>query len=171
MSSPFEELEYVAEHLPEEGETVVIRRECGELVCQSMNRSSLREGIEDAELYGLLVQANERLHAAGSLPLWLSLTSLMWVGISLHFFGVLDWSQWYVLPGLALPLLFGVFHWVRQRQHKLFRQSIRPVLSQELRRRGISPLALIGGVRQHGELRTILDELVEWRAESELPLT
>ena len=57
MFTPFEELEYVAEYLPEEGESVLISRKDGELVCQPWRTEGLRDGIEEAPLYGLLVQA------------------------------------------------------------------------------------------------------------------
>lgn len=171
MHSPYEELEYLAEHLPEEGETLLVRRESGELICKAYQRNDLRSGVDDAELYGMLVQANERLHAVAAFPPWVAVIALAWLGISLHVTGILALSQWYVIPGLALPLCFAVFQWIQLRQHRLFVRCLRPRLASELRRRGISRLALIAGVRQHPELRTLLDELVGWEAAGELPLT
>ncbi|WP_437204392.1 hypothetical protein [Planctomicrobium sp. SH664] len=171
MNSPYEELEYLADHLPEEGETLLVSRESGELICKSVSRSNLRGGIEDAELYGLLVKANERLHAAGVLPLWLSVIGVVWAGILLHLMHLLSWSGWFFVPGLAFVLLFAVFQWIRIRQRKLFRQKILPGLRPSLLQHGISPAALIAGVRQHVELRAVLDELIEWEPNDEFTLT
>jgi hypothetical protein len=113
MFSPFEELEYLADYLPEEGETVLISREAGELVCQPWLQEDFRDGIDDSRLYGRLVQANERLHNAGAMPIWVTLMGLVWLAILLHGAIGLGWSHWYVVPGLGLPALFGCFHWIR----------------------------------------------------------
>lgn len=171
MFSPYEELEYLADYLPEEGETVLVSRQSGELVCKPFSDNDLRDGVDDAELYGLLVQANERLHTAGSLPLWMAVIVLVWTGILVHGVWGLGWQHWYLVPGLSFLLMFGALHWAHHRQSELFRLEILPQLTRELCRRRISPLALIAGVRQHGELRTLLDELVRWTPERNLPLT
>jgi hypothetical protein len=160
MFSPFEELEYLADYLPEEGETVLISREAGELVCQPWLQEDFRDGIDDSRLYGRLVQANERLHNAGAMPIWVTLMGLVWLAILLHGAIGLGWSHWYVVPGLGLPALFGCFHWIRFRQHQLFRRSVLPGLQDEMARRRLPLFTLIAGVRQHAELRTLLDELV-----------
>lgn len=162
MFSPYEELEYLADYLPEEGEMVLITRQSGELVCKPWSNADLRDGVDDAELYGFLVQANERLHTAGAFPLWVGLMSLVWLAIFLHGIIGLDWTRWYLTPGLSVPLLFGCFHWIRHRQRRLFVREILPHLRSELARRRISYFSLVAGVRQHGELRSLLDELVHW---------
>jgi hypothetical protein len=58
--------------------------------------------------------------------------------------------------------MFACFHWIRSRQHHLFSQTLLPLLKTELKRRGISSFSIVSGVRQHAELRTLLDELVRW---------
>lgn len=162
MFSPYEELEYLADYLPEEGESVVITRQAGELVCKPHSFEDLRDGVEDAEFYGFLVQANERLQTVGTHLIRWTIVLLASMGLLLH--GVLkfSWEQWYLLPGLAIPVVLGALHWIQRHQFQLFRQEIVPQLNRELAVRKIRPFALIAGVRQHSELRTLFDELVRW---------
>lgn len=160
MLTPFEELEFLSDYLPEEGESVVVTRRGGELRCEPLTGGDLRDGIEDVELYGRLVQANERLNARGTLPLWTTALGLMLAGILLFRLIGLGWSEWYLLPALGLAALCGCFHWIRFRQQRCFETTIRPVLLREARQRRISIYALMAGVRQHAEFRTLLDELV-----------
>lgn len=162
MFSPFEELEQLADYLPEEGESVLITREEGELVCKPFPGDDLREGIDEAELYGFLVQANEKLHAVGAYPIWITVIGLTWLAIVMYGILGISWERWYLLPGLAIPVVLGTVNWIQQRQRRLFRIEVAPQLNRELTRRGIRDHALLAGVRQHGELRTLFDELVRW---------
>lgn len=166
MLTPYEELEYLADYLPEEGESVVVTRRGGELRCQPLSSGDLRDGIEDAELYGRLVQANEQLNAQGTLPLWTTALGLMATGIVLFRGLHLGWGEWYLLPALGLLSLWGCFHWIRHRQQRCFDTLIRPALIRETRLRRISLFSLMAGVRQHAEFRTLLDELVRSNASS-----
>ena len=159
MLSPFEELEYLSEFLPEEGESVVVSRQSGELVCEPFQPDSLREGIVDPRMYGLLVHANERLNTLGTMPIWASAIGFFWSCVALAYLDILTWSRWFLVPGLALVLLPSCIRWIRYRQHSLFRNEIRPLLEGVLRIRRIDAHALLGAVRQHEELRTLLDEL------------
>lgn len=171
MLTPYEELEFLAEYLPEEGEAVVVTRQGGELHCEPMQDDEFRDGIDDVELYGRLVQANERLNAQGSLPLWTAAFSLMVAGILLFRVIGLGWGEWYLLPALGLLALYGCFHWIRRRQSALFDARIRPMLLREAMIRKVSIYALIAGIRQHPEFRTLLDELIRWDPVRDLGLT
>lgn len=162
MFTPFEELEYLAEYLPEEGESVLITRKDGELVCEPYRTEGLRDGIEEAQLYGLLVRANERLNARANLPLWASGLGLFWLLVALYTVGGLGWTSWFLVPGLGLVALWGCFLWIRQRQHNAFLRELRPQIEHALRQRGIDSHALTAGLRQHAELRTLLDEWVQY---------
>lgn len=162
MLTPYEELEFLSEYIPDEGESIVVTRQGGELHCEPMAEDDLRGGIEDVELYGRLVQANERLNAQGSLPLWSTAFALLGVGIVLFRIVGLGWTEWYLLPALGLFALFGCFHWIRARQKRLFDAAVRPLLLREALARHVSIYALMAGIRQHAEFRTLLDELVRW---------
>jgi hypothetical protein len=165
MFSPYEELEFLADYLPDEGESVLITRESGELVCKPFANHDLRDGVDDAELYGLLVHGNERLQGVGAFPLWITVIVLFWQAILLHGVMGVGWQAWYVVPGAGLVMLYGTMLWIRHRQQQLFQREILPGLLRELSRRRIPVYALMAGVRQHGELRTLLDELVRWSPE------
>lgn len=78
MFSPFEELEYLAEYLPDEGEVVLITRQSGDLVCKPLMDNDLRDGISDTQLYGFLIQANERLELAQRTPIWFCSVLYVW---------------------------------------------------------------------------------------------
>jgi len=160
MWTPYEELEYLSDFLPNEGESVVVTRRGGELKCEPLAEDDLRDGIDDVELYGRLVQANERLNAQGSLPLWATALGLMGLAIVLYRVVGFGWADWYLLPALGLLGLFGCFHWIRFRQRRHFQRTILPTLVREARQRRITLFALMAGVRQHAEFRTLLDELV-----------
>jgi hypothetical protein len=164
MLSPFEELEYLSDFLPEEGESVVVSRQAGELVCQPFQPESLREGISDPRLYGVLVQVNERLNAVGALPIWICVIGFFWTCTGLAMAGRLSWTQWFLVPGAALLLLPLCIAWIRFRQHRLFTRDVLPLLESVLHTHRTDPHAFLGAVRQHEEMRTLLDELIRWIA-------
>ena len=157
MSTPFEELEYLSEYLPDEGESVLISRKDGELVCQACGAEGLRDGIDEAELYGLLVECNERLSMRAAQPLWV--TSLVaFAGLVAVFtLGGLGWTSWFLVPGAVFLALWVCYGWIRMRQLKLFNRDLRPRIDAALVERQITRHSLIAGLRQHVELRTLLD--------------
>ena len=160
MSSPFEELEFLADHLPDEGEAVVVVRRDGELVCEPLARDTQRQGGVDPEFYGRLVQANERLNGRGALPLWTCGVAAFWTCVALHKVAGLGWTWWSLDVGLVLLALLGCYLWIRRRQYWLYRREVLPLLNTQLRRRRIDRFALIGAIRQQPELRTLLDQMV-----------
>lgn len=162
MFSPYEELEYLADCLPEEGESVLLSREEGQLHCKPWQRDQFRDGIDDADLYGRLVQANELLAVAGQIPFWMTTAAFCWITILLFGVAGLGWGQWFLLPGIGVLLVIGCSQWIRHRQHRMFSERVRPMLQEEIWRRQTTLFALIAGVRQHAELRTLLDELIRW---------
>ena len=163
MLTPYEELEYLADYLPEEGEAILIHREAGELRCEPVLSGDLRDGIDDADLYGRLVQANERLNSEGIIPLWLAAIGVGSLTVGLFLLGGFGWEQWLLVPMIGLIAMFSCFQWIRRRQHRLFEKEILPQIHADLVQRGISPYSLMAGVRQHSEFRTLLDELVRWQ--------
>lgn len=162
MNSPFEDLEYLADYLPDEGEAVVVIRRGGELICEPFRQEAWREGISDSELYGRLVQANERLAVLGVLPLWVSTLAAFCLCVAFHHLTKIGWSGWYADLGIGLLALIGFFSWMRHRRRQLFRNEIRPMLETQMRRRELQKFSVIGAIRQHSELSSLLDELVDW---------
>lgn len=160
MTTPFEELEYLADYLPDEGEAVLVTRKQGELVCEAFQRDGETPGISDPEFYGRLVQANERLNSAGAKPIWCCLLLLFWACVTGHTLSGFGWSGWYLDVGLALGAVALCFQWIRARQAKLFHREIAPMLNWQLRQRFMDKYVLIGVIRHQPELRTLLDEMV-----------
>ena len=164
MSSPFEEIEQLADLLPEEGEALLLSRRDGELVCEPFRPDAIREGLTDAELYGRLVQANERLDALTRWPLWVT-AAILFAACTLWHLGTgISWRGWYVDVGMILVGVMASVRWIHSRQLNLFRTQILPMLESQIGRRSGSRFALIGAVRQHTELRTLMDFLVYWDA-------
>jgi hypothetical protein len=155
----------LAEYLPEEGEAVIVARRDGELVCEPFRQEraeTSREGVLDVAFYGRLVQANERLNALSSLPLWIAALLTLGLCVALHKLLVIGWSGWYYDLGIGLLVLGGVLAWIQYQQGCLFRRDIRPMLEAQLRQRGLPRPALLGVIRQHPELRSLLNELTHW---------
>jgi hypothetical protein len=157
VSTPFEELEYLAEYLPDEGESVLISRKDGELVCEVAGPAGLRDGIDEAELYGLLVECNERLSLRASQPLWV-VSFVTFAGlVAVYTMAGLGWSSWFLAPGAAFVALWVCSTWIRARQSRLFMRELRPRIAAALDDRNIDAHSLVAGMRQHPELRTLLD--------------
>jgi hypothetical protein len=163
MSTPFEDLEYLADYLPEEGESVVVSRRGGDLVCQPVHAESYRDGIADAELYGRLVLANERLNGLSAVPYWSCLFAA--VGFCLALFGWTDvgWNGWYLALAVIATAVLGGSTWAAQRRRRFYQEDVRAMLDSQMRRRQINRYVLVGAVRQHPELSTLLDELSRTR--------
>ncbi|HWL10102.1 MAG TPA: hypothetical protein VNQ76_16980 [Planctomicrobium sp.] len=168
MLSPFEELEWVAEFLPEEGQSVVITRESGQLVCQAHAQVDLRDGIDDAELYGRLVQMNEQLVHQNVLPLWLAGAAVFWTTILVYGLFSVPVQHWYLAPGMGFLALSAAQCWSRGRRDNHFQRVIRPVLERTMMRHRLKPHALLGGISHHSELKTLHSELIHWMPERSL---
>ncbi|WP_437184991.1 hypothetical protein SH668x_002081 [Planctomicrobium sp. SH668] len=165
MFSPFEELEDLANYLPEEGESVLLTREEGKLVCKPIRQENLRDGIENAEFYGLLVLSDERLRSVRNVPIQLTVAFLTLAAVLLY--GVLGMTlkEWYLIVGLAPCAFLAMQTWICQRQRLLFDVEIAPSLIRELKLRGFRLNALMAGVSQHAELQLLFRKMVRWMPE------
>jgi len=165
MNTPFEDLEYLADYLPDEGEAMLVSRRDGELVCEPFAQETGREGIADPEFYGRLIQASERLSMQSTLPLWVCLIGCFWGCVALHMLTGIGWVGAFFDIGLVMMALMGGYCWIRYRHQNMFRQEIRPMLEREIRRRSLQKYAVIGAIRQHPEMRSLMDELSLWTEE------
>lgn len=166
MSTPFEELEQLADFLPEEGESLVVSRRDGELVCQPVYAESYRDGIADAELYGRLVLANERLNGLNAVPFWSCFLAAVGLCLALFEWTEFGWNQWYLSVAVGAIAVLSGSTWAAYRRRKFYREGVRSMLDSQMRRRHLSRYALVGAIRQHPELSTLLDELSRIRDES-----
>lgn len=181
MNTPYEELEYLAEYLPDEGEAILVSRHRGELVCELIDRPTREavfaapatfgssatpaaspEPVGDPVFYGRLLQANERLVHAAALPVWTTLIALFWGCVAIHILFGLGWSGWFWDAGLILAAVPACGAWIRHRRRELYRDEIRPILCSEFHDRRLSHFALLGALRQHSELRALRTGLARW---------
>ncbi len=164
MFTPFEELEYLAEYLPEEGESVIVSRRHGELVCEPFVREDVtsRRLLDDPVLTGRLIQANERLRSVSVFPVVASAFVTYLAAVVLAEVVGVGWSGWYWYLGLVGAGLVGTAAWVRRRRCRLFRSLIRPMLTWQLKRHHADAYALLAEVRGQPELRALADELWRW---------
>lgn len=159
MSTPYEELEQLADYLPEEGESVVITRRDGELVCHAASPESYRDGIADAELYGRLVVANERLSGLSAGPFWMCFLAAF--GLCVAFFELtgVGWRGWYIALAISATAMLIGSVWGAHRRRKFYQRDIRAMLNSQMQRRRMSRYMLVGAIRQHPELSALLEEL------------
>ena len=160
MSTPFEELEYLADFLPDEGESVIVSRSQGELVCENFQKERAFDEMASPDFYGHLVHANERLSSLIARPIWVSTLIWFWVCVLIHtWFNDLGWGFWYLDLGLALVAMAASYVVIRLRQDRYFKQEVRPTLNRQMYGSNLSKYALVGVIRQRPELRTLLDTL------------
>lgn len=159
MNTPFEDLEYLSDYLPDEGESVIVTRRGGELICQPMQGDTYREGVGDSELYGRLVIANEHLSRLAVVPLWTSLFVAFAAAVAFYQLSGVGWEGWYVALAIGASGLLAGMSWVSRRRRQVFETDIRLMLDSQMRRRSLNRFALIGAIRQHPELATLLDEI------------
>ncbi|MBA4032196.1 MAG: hypothetical protein C0478_15100 [Planctomyces sp.] len=160
--SPYEELEYLADYLPSNGESIVVSRRDGELVCEPVKKPRPLDPLEDPALYGRLVQINERLQQLWTMPIVLGLVGWFWLCVGLHVWQDAGLSGWFLDVGFGLMIAVGVSSWIQQRQRLYFRQAQQESLSRQLRQARIDHHTLIGALRHHPELRTLFSQLVRW---------
>ncbi len=159
MSTPFEELEYLADFLPDEGESVIVSRSQGELVCENFQKDRALDEMASPDFYGHLVHANERLKSLVARPIWISTLVWFWVCVLIHKIFKLGWSDWYLDLGLGLVAMAASYAAIRLRQDRYFKQEVRPTLNRQMYGSNLSKYALVGVIRQRPELRTLLDTL------------
>lgn len=159
MSTPFEELEYLADFLPEEGESVIVSRNHGELVCENFQKERPLDEMASPEFYGHLVHANERLNALVARPIWIALLTWFWACVLIHRQMELSWDGWYLDLGLGLVAMAVCYAAIRFRQDRYFKDEVRPTLNRQMYGSNLSKYALVGVIRQRPELRTLLDTL------------
>lgn len=160
MFSPYEELEQLADLLPDEGDVVLLTRRNGELLCEPFpTDGGNEEGITDPEFYGRLVQANERLNALLTLPLWTSVFGVFWICVGLHLLTGLGWNAWFLDAGVAMFGILGCYRWMTWRQRRYFRDTVSPMLRRQMIYHDVDRYVLLGAIRLRAELRTLMDEL------------
>jgi hypothetical protein len=165
VNTPYEELEYVAEFLPEEGEAIVLVRRNGDLVCEPFQKDQIRPALSNqVEFFGHLVQANERLWALAVYPVWCCAALFLLTCILVHKLTWIGWSGWYWDVGIGLLTIGICYIWIRFRRSRYFHNQLQPMLVQHMRRCSIEKYSLIGDVRKEAKLKSLMAEMWRWEA-------
>lgn len=161
--SSFEELEYLADFLPEEGEAVVVVRRGGELVCETYDRPAHKAAqatsVVDAQFYGRLVQANEQLRALSALPLWSCAIGALPGCLLIHRIAGIAWTEWYIYAGVLVSVAALCQWWLQQRRSEYFIREIRTMMNWQFRHLRLERFAVLGEIRSRPELKTLLTEM------------
>jgi len=151
MSTPFEEIEFLADRLPREGEAVVVSRRDGELVCEPLSEQLARVEL-DSEFCGWLIYANERLRRLTT-SLWAAAAVLsLSVVMAVHLLTGFTPMSWLADVGLIGLIAYATMILADGARQAAFRRGIAPVLESQMRRRGIRPFSFLAVLRQHPEL-------------------
>lgn len=166
MSSPFEELEYLADFLPEEGESVVVSRRRGQLVCETLLEpspfTSTPSSQIDRGLFGRLATINARLKNLKTGPILVTLLSCYWICVVMHRFFAIGWSGWYLDLGLGLLMGVACYLYVQYRQRKYFLEIICPLMKQLMQDHQLEKYSLIAYLSQHRNLSSLASAFTRW---------
>ncbi len=166
MNSPFEDLEYLADFLPEEGESVIVSRRRGQLVCESYSEptpfSPAPTGRIDRELFGRMTTMNTRLRNLQIGPILVTLLSCYWLCVIMHRFFALGWAGWYLDLGLALLMGVSCYLYVQFRQRKYFLEMVCPLMKQLMMDHQLEKYSLIAYLAQHRNLSTLACAFTRW---------
>ncbi|MDA1016514.1 MAG: hypothetical protein O3A00_18920 [Planctomycetota bacterium] len=171
MGSPYEELEYLANYLPDEGESVVVTRRSGELVCERPSSFQERcqpdsppprhaDEIEHREFDGRLIQADARLRRLAVLPIWVCATASFWTCLLLH--TATELASWAAFCGVLFVAIPTTHLWIRVRRSKLFKTELRAMLAWQLRRWRLDRFATMSNIQGRRDLRLLQAEMTRW---------
>lgn len=177
MRTPYEELEYLANYLPDEGESVVVTRRSGDLVVerpsaleerirQTHSQESERVSADDVqidnrEFDGRLIQADARLRRLAIMPTWVIWIAAFWLCSAMHLM-LASAVAWTLTAGVLLAAALAVSCWVRARRARLFRSEIRAMLAWQLRRCRLDRFATMSKMQGRNELSYLLSEMTRW---------
>ncbi len=166
MNSPFEDLEYLADFLPEEGESVIMSRRRGQLVCETYLEPtpfpSTPPGRIDRELFGRMTTINTRLRNLKIGPVLVTLLSYYWLCVMMHRVFSLGWAGWYLDLGLGLLMSVSCYLYVQFRQRKYFLEIVCPLMKQLMQDHQLEKYSLIAYLSQHRNLSTLASAFTRW---------
>jgi len=166
MNNPYEDLEYLAEFLPDEGESVVITRRRGQLVCESYLDSlptpAASSGLVDRELYGRLTMVDTRLRLLWQTPVIIAVLSFYWLSVLTHRLLAVGWTGWYLDLGLALILGVAGYALIQHRRRRYFLDTVCPLLQKWMLDHQIDKYTLIAWLTTHRNLSALKSALTRW---------
>ncbi|MBL4886051.1 MAG: hypothetical protein JKY95_16145 [Planctomycetaceae bacterium] len=166
MNSPFEDLEYLADFLPEEGESVLMTRRRGQLVCETYIEPASSQAAStasvDRELFGRMTTISARLNQLKTGPILVTVLSYYWMCVLMHRTLNLGWSGWYLDLGLGLLLGVSCYLFVQFRQRKYFLEIVCPLMKQLMQDHQLDKYSLIAYLSQYRNLTTLASAFTRW---------
>jgi hypothetical protein len=165
-NNPYEDLEYLAEFLPEEGESVIVTRRRGQLVCEtffeSMPQTASQTGLVDRELYGRLATLDAKMRVLWQTPVVMTVLATYWACVTLHRGLGLGWNGWYLDVGLMLIAGVACLRFIQRRQRRYFLTQVCPALQKWMIDYQIDKYSLIAWLTTHRNLVTLRHALTRW---------
>lgn len=167
MNNPYEDLEYLSEFLPEEGESVIISRRRGQLVCESYlepMHSQYTNGpaLIDRELYGRLTMADTRLRVIWQAPAIVAVLTFYLMSLTVHRMLSVGWSGWYLDLGLALLIGVTCYHFIQSQRRRYFLTTVCPALQKWMLDHQLDKYTLIAWLTMHRNLSALKEALTRW---------
>lgn len=166
MSNPYEDFEYLADFLPEEGESVIISRRRGQLVCESyldsMSSYSPQPSVVDRELYGRLVMVNAKLKRLWQNPVIIAVLMFYWLSVTTHRFLGLGWGGWYLDLGLALVVGVTCYQYILHVQKNYFMLTVCPALQKWMVEHQLDKYTLVAWLSAHRNFSALRNALTRW---------
>lgn len=173
--SPYEEIETIADFLPEEGQSITLTRRKGQLVVDDVTQKNrqqdaltqerlrqAKQRVAEETLFGHLVQANERLQnfSIKNFLFAILLTYATSMGLSWY----LGWESMNagVVVGVTLTILAGFVLNERNEVKKRFVYQVCPELDRVLTERNIDKFHLLGMMKNHKDLAPLARAISRW---------
>jgi hypothetical protein len=174
--TPYEEIETIADFLPDEGKTVTLTRRKGQLIVEdaSLHQKqqqdlmiqermlAAKQRVAEETLFGHLVQASERLQHYSIKSFLFTLLAIYSVSVGVHYY--MGWSAVNipVVVGMALVFVSGYLLNERAELKKRFIYHVCPELDRVLTDRNIDKYQLLGIMRNNRDLAMLARAISRW---------
>jgi len=165
----YEDFESIQDHLPEEGDSVVIFRRDGKLFAMpgedfdDFDSSSDSEEFDD-EIMGKLIVLNERLRMGGGKIWWFFLFISFLGSTFLWKYMGIGWSQWYVHIMLVIAIFMGCRYCTDALQMRLFKTGAGDKLKEIINMLEISESIILTKLYKTESLYCLADTLKKYLA-------
>ncbi len=173
--TPYEEIESIADFLPDEGKSVTLTRRKGQLVVEDLssrrqhqddvNRErqlAAKQKLAEETLIGHLVQSKERLqHASLRTPVvFLVMTYAICVGLHMYY----GWSAINFPVVLSVIFFSGLAYWCNEQREvkRRFIYQVCPELDRVLTERNVDKFQLLGILKRDPEMAPLTRAISRW---------
>ncbi len=174
--TPYEEIESLADLLPDEGEKVTISRQHGELIVEATTAQKqqfdqaivqerlliAKQRVAEETLLGHLIEANERLQSYSLKSFLFTVITAYASCLLVNYYSNFSTFTWAVDIGIALFFLAGYLLNERSELKKRFVYQVCPPLDKVLMERNIDKYQLLGIMKSHADLTPLARAISRW---------